>query len=72
MALKMRFKNKKNGIVFVSTASLRSSNKTPIIYVLEQKYENLVYSCKPHFTVYKVGFPEWSLHGLVNVNDYLK
>ena len=41
--------------VHVRTASVRRLLRVPTIYVLEQKYENNVYPCKPQIYYIKVG-----------------
>lgn len=43
--------------------------RVPAINVLSQKKENNVYHSKPLFSLYKLGFPWYSLHvhGIVNM-----
>ena len=39
--------------------------RVPTMYVLDQKYENWVYPCKPQFYYIKVGFCGYTFHGHV-------
>ena len=45
-----------------------SSNEHPqSLLLIQNKKKKPVYPCKPHFSLYNVGFPECSLQRLVNI-----